>query len=159
MGRNMFGPERGPWSEEPWRGWWGEDPPFHIPVFVLTHHAREPVEMQGGTTFYFVTDGIEPALERAFAAAGERDVLVPGGADTAQQYLTAGLVDELASTSCRCFSARARDCSTTSKAGRQATSARSSSPRREPRTTPTHDPTEPTAADGRRRRSAQRRRR
>ena len=95
MGRNMFGPERGAWSEEPWRGWWGEDPPFHVPVFVLTHHAREPLEMQGGTTFHFVTDGIEPALERAFAAAGDRDVLVPGGADTAQQYLRAGLVDEL----------------------------------------------------------------
>ncbi len=96
MGRNMFGPERGPWSEDPWTGWWGDDPPFHAPVFVLTHHAREPVEMQGGTTFHFVTDGIEPALERAFEAAGDRDVLVPGGADTAQQYLGAGLVDELA---------------------------------------------------------------
>jgi dihydrofolate reductase len=96
MGRNMFGPVRGPWADEAWNGWWGEDPPFHVPVYVLTHHAREPVEMQGGTTFHFVTDGIEPALERALETAGERDVLVPGGADTAQQYLKAGLVDELA---------------------------------------------------------------
>ncbi len=96
MGRNMFGPVRGPWGDEAWNGWWGEDPPYHVPVFVLTHHAREPQEMQGGTTFHFVTDGIQPALEQAFAAAGDRDVLVPGGADTAQQYLRAGLVDELA---------------------------------------------------------------
>jgi dihydrofolate reductase len=95
MGRNMFGPLRGPWSDDPWIGWWGDDPPFHTPVFVLTHHQREPVEMRGGTTFYFVTDGIESALERALEAAGGRDVSLGGGADVAQQYLVAGLVDEM----------------------------------------------------------------
>jgi dihydrofolate reductase len=95
MGRNMFGPVRGPWGDEAWNGWWGDDPPFHHPVFVLTHHAREPVQMQGGTTFQFVTDGIEAALERAFDAAGGRDVSVGGGAETAQQYLRAQLVDEM----------------------------------------------------------------
>jgi dihydrofolate reductase len=95
MGRNMFGPIRGPWSEPRWDGWWGEDPPYHTPVFVLTHHPREPLEMQGGTTFHFVTDGIESALERAVAAAGGRDVAIGGGAETAQQYLRAGLVDEM----------------------------------------------------------------
>ena len=95
MGRNMFGPIRGEWGEEPWTGWWGDDPPYHTPVFVLTHHAREPVEMQGGTTFHFVTDGIEAALERAVDAAGDGDVAIGGGATTAQQYLRAGLVDEM----------------------------------------------------------------
>jgi dihydrofolate reductase len=96
MGRNMFGPVRGTWeSSEPWHGWWGEDPPYHTPVFVLTHHAREPLEMAGGTTFHFVTDGIEAALERARAAAGDRDVSIGGGASTVQQYLRAGLVDEM----------------------------------------------------------------
>lgn len=95
MGRNMFGPVRGPWEREQWKGWWGDDPPFHTPVFVLTHHAREPLEMQGGTTFHFVTDGIEVALERAFEAAGGKDVSIGGGASTVQQYLRAGLVDEL----------------------------------------------------------------
>jgi dihydrofolate reductase len=95
MGRDMFGPVRGPWGDEAWNGWWGDDPPFHHPVFVLTHHAREPVQMQGGTTFQFVTDGIEAALERAFDAAGGRDVSVGGGAETAQQYLRAQLVDEM----------------------------------------------------------------
>jgi dihydrofolate reductase len=96
MGRNMFGPVRGPWeSSEPWRGWWGEDPPYHTPVFVLTHYAHEPIEMQGGTTFHFVTDGIESALERARAAAGDRDVSIGGGASTVRQYLRAGLVDEM----------------------------------------------------------------
>jgi dihydrofolate reductase len=94
MGRNMFG-GRGPWEEHPWDGWWGEDPPYHAPVFVLTHHPREPLEMQGGTTFYFVTDGIESALRQAKAAAGERDVALGGGASAAQQYLEAGLLDEL----------------------------------------------------------------
>ena len=93
MGRNMFGPIRGEWPDEPWNGWWGDDPPFHTPVFVLTHHPREPVEMQGGTTFHFVTDGIEAALELALDAAGGRDVSIGGGAATAQQYLRAGLVD------------------------------------------------------------------
>ena len=94
MGRNMFGPIRGAWDGD-WTGWWGDEPPFHTPVFVLTHHAREPVEMAGGTTFHFVTDGIDAALERANAAAGARDVSIGGGAETAQQYLRAGLVDEL----------------------------------------------------------------
>lgn len=95
MGRNMFGGGPGPWrSDPPWDGWWGDDPPYHVPVFVLTHHPREPLEMQGGTTFTFVPDGIEPALERAREAAGERDVLLGGGADAANQYLRAGLIDE-----------------------------------------------------------------
>jgi dihydrofolate reductase len=94
MGRNMFGPVRGAW-DRPWNGWWGEDPPFHAPVFVLTHHAREPQPMAGGTTFHFVTDGIEAALDRARAAAGDRDVAVQGGATTVNQYLAAGLIDEL----------------------------------------------------------------
>ena len=95
MGRNMFGPVRGPWGDEAWTGWWGDDPPFHTPVFVLTHHAREPVEMAGGTTFHFVTDGIEAALAQAVEAAGGLDVSVGGGAETAQQYLRARLVDEM----------------------------------------------------------------
>jgi dihydrofolate reductase len=94
MGRKMFGGGDGPWDES-WRGWWGEDPPFHTPVFVLTHHPREPLAMEGGTTFHFVTDGIESALEQARAAAGERDVTVAGGAQAIQQYLAAGLLDEL----------------------------------------------------------------
>ncbi len=95
MGRNMFGPVRGPWGEDPWTGWWGDDPPFHHPVFVLTHHARESLEMDGGTTFHFVTDGIEAALERATEAAGEKDVSLGGGASAARQYLVAGLVNEM----------------------------------------------------------------
>jgi dihydrofolate reductase len=94
MGRNMFG-GRGSWEEHPWDGWWGDEPPFHRPVFVLTHHPREPKEMQGGTTFHFVTDGIESALEQARAAAGEQDVLVAGGAEAVRQYLAAGVVDEM----------------------------------------------------------------
>ena len=101
MGRNMFGPaptseapERGPWDES-WRGWWGDDPPFHAPVFVLTHHEREPLEMDGGTTFTFVTDGIESALGQARATAGDQDVSVIGGASAIQQYLAAELLDEL----------------------------------------------------------------
>jgi dihydrofolate reductase len=95
MGRNMFGPVRGTWGDESWRGWWGENPPFHTPVFVLTHHSRAQLEMGGGTTFHFVTDGIEAALERAIVAADGRDVALGGGASTVQQYLRAGLVDEL----------------------------------------------------------------
>jgi dihydrofolate reductase len=95
MGRNMFGPVRGPWGDEAWRGWWGDDPPFHTPVFVLTHHPREPLTMKSGTTFIFVTGGIEAALEQALAVAGGRDVAIGGGAETAQQYLHAQLVDEL----------------------------------------------------------------
>lgn len=95
MGRNMFaGPGLGAWDAD-WRGWWGEEPPYHAPVFVLTHHARKPLEMQGGTTFNFVTDGIESALARAREAAGSKDVAVAGGAKTVQQYLSAGLIDEL----------------------------------------------------------------
>ncbi|MDX3518038.1 dihydrofolate reductase family protein [Streptomyces scabiei] len=94
MGRNMFGPVRGGW-DRPWNGWWGDDPPFHAPVFVLTHHAREPRPMDGGTTYHFVTDGIAPALARARAAAGDRDVTVLGGATTVNQYLAAGLIDEV----------------------------------------------------------------
>jgi dihydrofolate reductase len=95
MGRNMFGPVRGEWGGEDWRGWWGEEPPFHAPVFVLTHHPREPLEMEGGTTFHFVTEGIESAMARAREAAGERDVSVGGGASTVQQAIAAGLLDEL----------------------------------------------------------------
>ncbi|MFH8657024.1 dihydrofolate reductase family protein [Streptomyces afghaniensis] len=94
MGRNMFGPVRGAWDRQ-WNGWWGDNPPFHAPVFVLTHHPREPQPMDGGTTYHFVTDGIASALERARAAAGDGDVLILGGATTINQYLTAGLVDEL----------------------------------------------------------------
>lgn len=95
MGRHMFGGGDGPWGDNPWRGWWGEDPPFHTPVFVLTHHARTSLDMQGGTTFYFVTEGIHAALEQAKHAAGGKDVALGGGADVAQQYLKAGLIDEM----------------------------------------------------------------
>ena len=94
MGRNMFGGQ-GRWEDQQWNGWWGEDPPFHHPVFVLTHHPREPLEMQGGTTFHFVTDGIESALRQARDAAGDKDVGLGGGAQAGQQYLNAGLLDEL----------------------------------------------------------------
>jgi dihydrofolate reductase len=94
MGRKMFGGGDGPWDPD-WMGWWGEDPPFHTPVFVLTHHPREPLTMEGGTTFTFVTDGIEAALDQARAAAGERDVMIAGGAHAVQEYLAAGLLDEL----------------------------------------------------------------
>jgi len=95
MGRNMFGPiKRGPWDEE-WKGWWGDNPPYHYPVFVVTHHPRDPLEMEGGTTFHFVTDGIESALELAKEAAGDKDVGLWGGGDVARQYLAAGLLDEL----------------------------------------------------------------
>ena len=95
MGRNMFGPVRGPWPDESWRGWWGKNPPYHAPVFVLTHHARPAVEMEGGTVFHFVTDGIHAALERARDAAGGKDIRVGGGASTIRQYLQARLIDEL----------------------------------------------------------------
>jgi dihydrofolate reductase len=94
MGRKMFGGGDGPWDET-WTGWWGDDPPYHTPVFVLTNHPRDPLEMQGGTTFNFVTDGIESALEQARAAAGDKDVVIAGGASAVQQYLAAGLLDEL----------------------------------------------------------------
>ncbi len=95
LGRNMFGPVRGPWPDENWKGWWGEDPPYHVPTFVLTHHARAPITMKGGTVFHFVTDGIESALKQAKAAAGDRDVRIGGGVATIRQYLQAGLIDEL----------------------------------------------------------------
>lgn len=94
MGRHMFGGD-GPWGENPWTGWWGKNPPFHTPVFVLTHHARKPLEMNGGTTFHFVTEGTQVALERAKKAAGGKDISLGGGADVAQQYLKAGLIDEM----------------------------------------------------------------
>ena len=95
LGRNMFGPVRGPWTDDEWKGWWGDDPPYHVPTFVLTHHARAPIVMEGGTTFHFVTEGIHAALERAKAAAGDKHVRIGGGAATIRQYLRAGLVDEL----------------------------------------------------------------
>ena len=95
LGRNMFGPVRGPWRDESWKGWWGDEPPYHVPVFVLTHHARAPIEMKGGTTFHFVTDGIESALEKAKAAAGTKDVRLGGGVTTIRQYLEARLIDEM----------------------------------------------------------------
>ena len=93
LGRNMFGPVRGAWPDDTWKGWWGDNPPYHTDVFVLTHHQRDPIEMDGGTTFYFVTDGIHAALERAKASAGDRDVRVGGGVGTVRQYLEAGLID------------------------------------------------------------------
>jgi len=95
LGRNMFGPVRGPWPDDTWKGWWGDNPPYHVPVFVLTHHARESITMQGGTTFHFVTGGIHEALERAREAAKGQDVRVGGGVATVRQYLQAGLIDEM----------------------------------------------------------------
>ena len=95
LGRNMFGPVRGDWPDETWRGWWGDNPPYHAPVFVLTHYPRDPVEMEGGTTFHFVTDGIEAALERAKSAAGDKNVKIGGGVSTVRQYLQANLIDEV----------------------------------------------------------------
>jgi len=95
LGRNMFGPIRGEWPDGSWKGWWGDNPPYHAPTFILTHHPRDPIVMEGGTTFHFVTDGIEAALERARTAAGDRDVKIGGGVSTVRQYLRAGLIDEL----------------------------------------------------------------
>ena len=95
LGRNMFGPVRGPWLDRSWKGWWGDNPPYHTPTFVLTHYEREPLVMEGGTTFYFVTGGIEEALELAKKAAGGKDVKIGGGASTVRQYLNAGLIDSL----------------------------------------------------------------
>ena len=95
LGRNMFGPVRGPWPDDSWKGWWGDDPPYHTPVFVLTHHARAPIRMAGGTEFRFVTDGIHAALEQAKGAADGRDIRVGGGVSTVRQYLRAALIDEL----------------------------------------------------------------
>jgi dihydrofolate reductase len=95
MGRNMFGPERGPWLDSSWRGWWGDNPPYHVPVFVFTHHARPALEMEGGTVFHFVSDSIETVLARARQAAGSRDVRLGGGVSTVRQFLSARLVDEM----------------------------------------------------------------
>ncbi|MBW8743092.1 MAG: dihydrofolate reductase family protein [Sphingomonas sp.] len=95
LGRNMFGPIRGEWPDESWKGWWGDNPPYHAPTYILTHHKRDPIVMEGGTTFYFVTDGIEAALEQAKAAAGGLDVKIGGGVSTVRQYLQAGLIDQL----------------------------------------------------------------
>jgi dihydrofolate reductase len=95
LGRNMFGPVRGPWPDEAWKGWWGDEPPYHVPTFVLTHHPRPSLEMKGGTVFHFITDGIHAALDRAKAAAGDRDVRIGGGVATVRQYLQAGAIDEL----------------------------------------------------------------
>ena len=95
LGRNMFGPVRGPWPDASWRGWWGASPPYHVPVFVLTHHPRASIEMEGGTTFHFVTEGIDAALDRAREAAALRDVRIGGGVSTVRQYLNAGLIDEM----------------------------------------------------------------
>ena len=95
LGRNMFGPVRGDWPDETWKGWWGDNPPYHAPTFVLTHHRRDPLVMEGGTVFHFVTDGIEAALERARSAAGDRNVKIGGGVSTVRQYLQAGVIDEL----------------------------------------------------------------
>ena len=95
LGRNMFGPVRGTWPDESWKGWWGENPPYHTPVFVLTHHTRAPLVMEGGTTFYFITAGIESALQKAKKAAGAKDVRIGGGVSVIRQYLTAGSIDEM----------------------------------------------------------------
>lgn len=95
LGRNMFGPVRGPWPDDSWKGWWGDNPPYHVPVFVLTHHPRPPIAMDGGTIFRFVTGGIHEALDRAREAAGHKDVRIGGGVATVRQYLEAGLIDEL----------------------------------------------------------------
>jgi dihydrofolate reductase len=95
LGRNMFGPVRGPWPDDSWKGWWGDNPPYHAPTFILTHYEREPIVMEGGTTFYFVTGGIEQALDRAKEAAGIKDVKIGGGVSTVRQYLQAGLIDSL----------------------------------------------------------------
>jgi dihydrofolate reductase len=95
IGRNMFGPVRGPWPDESWKGWWGDNPPYHAPTFVLTHHARAPIRTEGGTTFYFVTDGIESALKQAKNAAGNKDVKIGGGVSTVRQYLGIDAVDEI----------------------------------------------------------------
>jgi dihydrofolate reductase len=95
LGRNMFGPIRGPWPDESWKGWWGTNPPYHVPTFVLTHHARPPLEMEGGTRFIFVIDGIQSALQQARKTAGDKDVRIGGGVSTIRQYLQAGLIDEM----------------------------------------------------------------
>ena len=95
MGRNMFGPIRGPWPDDEWKGWWGEEPPYHVPVFVLTNHSREPLKMKGDTTFYFITDGIESALNKAKEVANGKDIRIGGGTSTIRQFLQAGYIDEI----------------------------------------------------------------
>ncbi len=95
LGRNMFGPVRGAWKDDSWKGWWGDNPPYHVPVFVLTHHARSPITMEGGTTFHFVTDGLESALKQAKQAAQDKDVRIGGGVSVIRQYLKAGQIDEM----------------------------------------------------------------
>ena len=95
LGRNMFGPIRGPWPDDEWKGWWGDEPPYSVPTFILTHHPRDPIVMKGGTTFHFVTDGIHSALQQAKAAAGDKDIRIGGGPSTVRQYLEARLIDEL----------------------------------------------------------------
>jgi dihydrofolate reductase len=95
LGRNMFGPIRGPWPNEEWKGWWGPNPPYHVPTFILTHHARAPITMEGGTVFHFVTGGIKEALDRAREVAGDKDIRIGGGATAVRQYLQAGLIDEM----------------------------------------------------------------
>jgi dihydrofolate reductase len=95
LGRNMFAPSRGPWSDPTWKGWWGDNPPYHVPTFILTHHVRAPIEMEGGTSFHFITGGIHEALDRAREAANGKDVRIGGGANTIRQYLQAGLIDEM----------------------------------------------------------------
>jgi dihydrofolate reductase len=95
LGRNMFGPIRGPWPNDEWKGWWGDEPPYHVPTFVLTHHPRDPIEMEGGTTFHFITDGIQSALDQAKAAAGDKDIRIGGGPATIRQFLEARLLDKL----------------------------------------------------------------
>ena len=131
MGRNMFGPVHGgAWGDEQWTGWWGDNPPYHYPVFILTHHPRDPVEMEGGTTFHFVTDGIESALEQARKAAGGKDVMLWGGANVAQQYLERDCSTNLSSTSSRCCWATVLASSTTS--GTRRCSLSRSGPSRRP---------------------------
>ena len=134
LGRNMFGPVRGPWPDESWKGWWGDTPPYHCDVFVLTHHARAPLSMDGGTTFHFVTDGIEAALAKAKDAADGKDVRVGGGAATIRQYLRAGLVDEMHLAISPVLLGRGEHLFEVSTCRRSATSAASTSPRRRPRT-------------------------
>jgi dihydrofolate reductase len=123
LGRNMFGPNRGVWPDDNWKGWWGADPPYHAPTFVLTHHPRDPIEMEGGTTFIFVTNGIEAALEQAKIAAKGRDVKIGGGVETVRQYLRAGLIDELHLAVSRSCWAKAKRCSPESTCRRSATAS------------------------------------
>jgi dihydrofolate reductase len=141
MGRKMFGGGTGPWGDHPWKGYWGDDPPYHHPVFVLTRHPRKALEMEGGTTFRFVTEGIEAALEQARAAAGDKDVSIGGGANAVQQYLAAGLLDEFSSPWCRSSSVAGLGCSTTSASRGRGFDRCRPSRRRELRTSATRAPT------------------